>query len=85
MLHAKTGTIDSVWSTVGTSNLDWWSIARDNELNAIILSHSFADEMDQTFFDDLKNSKEITRDEWKHRGLEERLKEVGAGTIEPLL
>src|SRR5437868_8830285 len=39
MLHAKTATIDGVWSTVGTSNLDWWSIVRDNELNAIILSH----------------------------------------------
>ncbi|HEX4208895.1 MAG TPA: phospholipase D-like domain-containing protein, partial [Candidatus Binataceae bacterium] len=34
MLHAKTATIDGVWSTVGTSNLDWWSIARNNELNA---------------------------------------------------
>ena len=85
MLHAKTGTIDGVWSTVGTSNLDWWSIARDNELNAIILSHSFGDEMNQTFFDDLKKSKEITRYEWKHRGLEERLKEIGAGTVERLL
>jgi cardiolipin synthase len=85
MLHAKTGTIDGVWSTVGTSNLDWWSIARDNELNAIILSHSFGDEMQQTFFDDLENSKEIRRDEWEHRGLKERLKEIGAGAIEPLL
>ena len=85
MLHAKTGTIDGVWSTVGTSNLDWWSIARDNELNAIILSHSCGDQMDHMFFDDLKTSKEITLDEWKHRGLEERLKEIGAGAIEPLL
>lgn len=85
MLHAKTGTIDGVWSTVGTSNLDWWSIARDNELNAIILSHSFGGEMNQTFLDDQENSKEITRDEWKRRGLEERLKEIGAGVIEPLL
>lgn len=85
MLHAKTATIDGVWSTVGTSNLDWWSIARDNEVNAIILSHSFGDEMHQTFFDDLENSKEIRRDEWEHRGLEERLKEIGAGAIEPLL
>jgi cardiolipin synthase A/B len=85
MLHAKTGTIDGVWSTVGTSNLDWWSIARDNELNAIVLSHSFGDEMNQTFFDDLKNSKPIPRDEWKRRGFEERLREIGAGAIEPLL
>ena len=85
MLHAKTGTIDGVWSTVGTSNLDWWSIARDNELNAIVLSHSFGDEMNQMFFDDLKNSKPITRDEWQRRGFEERLRELGAGAIEPLL
>jgi cardiolipin synthase A/B len=38
MLHAKTVSIDGVWSTVGTSNLDWWSIARNSEVNAIIRS-----------------------------------------------
>ncbi len=85
MLHAKTATIDGVWSSVGTSNLDWWSIARDNELNAIMLSHSFGHEMNETFFEDLQNSKEIKRDEWSHRGLEERLKETGAEGVEPLL
>jgi cardiolipin synthase A/B len=85
MLHAKTATVDGVWSTVGTSNLDWWSIARNNELNAIILSHSFGTTMEQMFNEDLKNAKEIEAAEWKHRGLEERLKEIGADTIEPLL
>jgi cardiolipin synthase len=85
MLHAKTATVDGVWSTVGTSNLDWWSIARNNELNAIMFSHSFAGEMNQMFFDDLKNAKQITLEDWKHRGVTERLKETGAGIIEPLL
>jgi cardiolipin synthase A/B len=85
MLHAKTATVDGVWSTVGTSNLDWWSIARNNELNAIMFSHSFADEMNQMFFTDLKNAKQITIEDWKHRGITERLKETGAGIIEPLL
>jgi cardiolipin synthase A/B len=85
MLHAKTATIDSVWSTVGTSNLDWWSIARDNELNAIILSHSFGDEMGRTLLDDLQHSKEITLDQWNHRGFGERLREIAAGAVEHLL
>src|SRR5262249_21375190 len=62
MLHAKTATIDGVWSTVGTSNLDWWSIARDNELNAVILSHSFGDRMDLMFRNDMEGFQPI---DWK--------------------
>jgi cardiolipin synthase len=85
MLHAKTATVDGVWSTVGTSNLDWWSIARDNEVNAIILSHSFGDEMNLMFENDIKNSQQIELDDWKHRGLRERLEETVAGFIEPLM
>lgn len=85
MLHAKTATVDGVWSTVGTSNLDWWSIARDNELNAIILSHSFADRMNLMFSNDLGPCRQITLGQWEHRGLNERLKELGAWMIEPLL
>ncbi len=85
MLHAKTATIDGVWSTVGTSNLDWWSIARDNEVNAIILSHSFGDEMNRMFRSDMENSRQIDPAQWKRRGLCERLDETAARMIEPLL
>jgi cardiolipin synthase len=85
MLHAKTATIDGVWSTVGTSNLDWWSIARDNELNAIILSHSFGDEMNLMFRGDMENSRQIELDQWNHRSLGERFDETVARFIEPML
>jgi cardiolipin synthase len=85
MLHAKTATIDGVWSTVGTSNLDWWSIARNNEVNAIVLSHSFGDQMDLMFRNDMENSRQIELDQWKHRPLRERLDETVAEIIEPLL
>jgi cardiolipin synthase len=85
MLHAKTATIDGVWSTVGTSNLDWWSIARNNEVNVIVLSHSFGDEMNLMFKNDMESSKQIDLEEWKHRGLHERFNETIAGMIEPLL
>ncbi len=85
MLHAKTTTIDGVWSTVGTSNLDWWSIARDNELNAIILSHSFGDDMNLMFRNDIESSVQIDPEQWKNRGFLERVHETAARTIEPLL
>jgi len=84
MLHAKTATVDGVWSTVGTSNLDWWSIVRDNEINAIILSHSFANEMNLMFANDPENSRQIELDQWQNRGFRERLDETAA-RFQPLL
>ena len=85
MLHAKTASIDGVWSTVGTSNLDWWSIARDNEVNATILGHRFGEEMDLMFKNDLEDSETIELARWKKRSLTERLKETFAELIYPLL
>jgi cardiolipin synthase len=85
MLHAKTATIDGVWSTVGTSNLDWWSIAHNNELNAVILSHPFGEQMKRVFENDLENSRQVDLEQWKHRGLHERINETAAGLVEPLL
>jgi cardiolipin synthase len=85
MLHAKTATIDGVWSTVGTSNLDWWSIARNNEINADIISYHFGDEMNLMFRNDLEDSDRIDPDEWRHRGVVERLDEFFARLIEPVL
>ncbi len=85
MLHAKTATIDGVWSTVGSSNLDWWSIARNNELNAVILSHPFGNEMNRMFLADLSDAREIKTEQWSDRSLAERFKETIAGLVEPML
>ena len=85
MLHAKTVTIDGVWSTVGSSNLDGWSIARNNEIDAIILSHHFGEEMNLMFANDLEGSDQIKLEEWRHRGFRERVDETTAQMIEPLL
>jgi cardiolipin synthase len=85
MLHAKTATIDGVWSSVGTSNLDWWSIARDDEINAIILGHRFGDEMNLMFKNDLEDSQQVDLAQWEHRSWLERLRERFAELIEPLL
>jgi len=85
MLHAKTAMIDGVWSTVGTSNLDWWSIARNNEVNAVILGHHFGDEMNLMFKNDLEDSTNIELAQWRKRSLAERIDEFFAQLIQPLL
>jgi cardiolipin synthase len=85
MVHAKTATIDNVWSTVGSSNLDWWSIARNNEINAVILSYKFAQEMESMFYNDLERSDRIDPIEWAHRPITERTQELFGRMIEPIL
>lgn len=85
MLHAKTATVDHVWSTVGSSNLDWWSIARNNEISATILSVRFGQEMDAMFYADVNRAEEINPEQWKKRGIVERLEEACAWILKPLL
>jgi cardiolipin synthase len=48
-LHAKTATIDSVWSIVGSSNLDIRSVIWNNELSTIVLGRDFASQMEAAF------------------------------------
>jgi cardiolipin synthase len=85
MLHAKTATIDGVWSTVGSSNLDPWSILHNNEINAVILSPSFGLKMNLMFDKDMSNAKEITPQAWQARGLIERAHEEVARILQPIL
>lgn len=75
VLHAKTIVIDDVWSTVGSTNLDWRSFLHNDEVNAVILGKGFANRMQALFESDRANSKEITRKAWDRRSLWERVEE----------
>ena len=74
-LHAKTVVLDGVLSTVGSTNLDYWSLLSDDEVNAVILSHAFAIEMEKMFTNDLEESDQIQLDEWEKRPLYPRIRE----------
>jgi len=78
LLHAKTATIDGVWSTVGSTNLDWRSLVDNEELNAVVLGPEFAAQMNAEFEKDLANSNAITREQWARRGIVDRVKEAAA-------
>lgn len=75
LLHAKTAVIDQVWSTVGSTNMDYLSLLNNDEVNAIILSKVFAGELEKMFVRDLENSQEIQWEEWKDRPLLPRARE----------
>ncbi|MGZ3533809.1 MAG: phospholipase D-like domain-containing protein, partial [Thermodesulfobacteriota bacterium] len=75
LLHAKTAVIDDVWSTVGSTNMDFWSFLSDDEVNAVILSREFTIEMEKMFARDLAESDQIQWEEWKKRPLLPRIRE----------
>jgi len=75
MLHAKTAVIDGVWSTIGSTNLDMRSFLHNDEINAVILSIDFAERMEALFQRDLRESVEITREQWSERGIRQRMRE----------
>jgi len=75
LLHAKTAVIDEVWSTVGSTNMDFLSLLNNDEVNAVILSHEFAVEMEKMFVRDLADSRQIQWEEWKKRPLLPRVRE----------
>ena len=76
LLHSKTALIDGVWSTVGSTNLDWRSFLHNQEVNAVILGQAFGDRMRASFESDLAASKQITLEEWERRPIDARVKEL---------
>jgi cardiolipin synthase len=75
LLHAKTLVIDGIWSTVGSTNMDFWSFSSNDEVNAVILSREFATEMEKMFDQDLTESDEVRWQDWKRRPLSLKVKE----------
>ena len=75
VLHAKTAVIDGKWSTVGSTNIDTRSFLHNSEINVIVLGDAFGAEMEKAFQEDLRDSRQITLEDWRKRPLANHLKE----------
>jgi cardiolipin synthase len=75
VLHAKTAVIDGTWSTIGSANIDRRSFIHNYELNVVILDPAFGRDMESAFSEDLRDSKEVTLEQWRQRPLSDRIKE----------
>ena len=78
MLHAKTALIDGVWSTIGSTNLDWRSFLHNDEVNAVVLGQEFGAQMRAMFEADLAASEPITLEAWRQRPLGDHVSELAA-------
>lgn len=75
LLHVKAGVIDGVWSTVGSTNLDWRSFLHNQEVNVVVLGADFGERMRTAFLNDVKGSRELTLATWKSRPIRARVSE----------
>ncbi len=78
LLHSKTVLIDGVWSSVGSSNLDWRSFLHNDEVEAVVLGTEFGNQMLKMFEQDLAASQQVTLTQWESRSLLLRVKESAA-------
>jgi len=75
ILHAKSVTIDGVWSSIGSSNFDRRSVLFNDEVDVIVLGGSTGSRMEAIFNDDFGQADRIDPLAWSERPLAERLDE----------
>ncbi|HUS06602.1 MAG TPA: phospholipase D-like domain-containing protein [Bryobacteraceae bacterium] len=72
MIHTKGLVVDSLWSVVGSTNLDSRSFGINDEVNIALLDAGIARRLEQDFETDVKSSQEISYQQWKNRSVFER-------------
>jgi phosphatidylserine/phosphatidylglycerophosphate/cardiolipin synthase-like enzyme len=81
MLHAKVILCDD-WVSIGSSNLDRWSLRWNLEANQEVADPRFADTVAALFERDFAISRRISRRQWRERAWLDRLRENIAGAID---
>ena len=75
MLHAKTLTVDGIWSSIGSVNFDNRSFQLHDEVMLCVQSEAFAGKLHDAFERDLESSERIDPDAWAGRPVTERARE----------
>lgn len=84
MLHTKASVIDGMFSTIGSINFDARSLHENAEASFSFYDRDFGARLEAVFAEDEKDSREITYERWKKRGLEQRLAEMVSSLFKPL-
>jgi cardiolipin synthase A/B len=75
MLHAKVCVVDGKWATVGSSNLDPFSLLLAREANVVVTEPAFAQTLRTSLLEELvQNAASIAPTMWAKRGHWERTK-----------
>ncbi|WP_428374929.1 phospholipase D-like domain-containing protein [Lichenicoccus sp.] len=85
MLHAKVGTIDGVWTAIGSSNLDRRSVYYNNEIDAIVLGRPTAGAVEAMLRAEIARAVQIRLRDWTGRSLREHIAEQAARVWKQLM
>jgi cardiolipin synthase len=85
LLHAKTMTVDGIWATIGSTNLDTRSFALNDEVNAVVYHNEVVGRLEKIFADDLTYSKKIDLESWRSRGFMDHVLEILSIPVRPQL
>jgi cardiolipin synthase len=72
MIHIKSIVVDTLFSMIGSSNLDARSAEINEELDVVVCDRDFSRQMEETFTNDLSHSREYTLAQFRQRSLWER-------------
>lgn len=75
VLHSKTSVFDGCWSVIGSANLDFQSLRRNEESNVGIFDREFSRQITEVFQNDLKSSIKIDPETWSRRPLHQKFLE----------
>jgi cardiolipin synthase A/B len=84
-LHSKYLIVDDIFSTVGSTNLDFRSFETNFEVNAFVYDQNFTTNLAKYFRADLRNSHEVKLAEWRERAWHFKFRESLAHIVSPLL
>jgi cardiolipin synthase len=74
-MHSKVAVIDDTWSTVGSSNIDPFSLLLAREANIFIWDKSFATQLKKNIKEDIRlGGTEILLKDWDKSHLVKRIK-----------
>jgi cardiolipin synthase len=76
VLHSKSTSIDGVWTSVGSSNFDARSVVYNDEVDALVLGSSTAQDFQKMFDGDIAKATQIDLETWRHRPTNERFLEL---------
>ena len=83
--HSKIMMVDSLFCTVGSTNLNSRSLRYDYEVNAFIFDKETTHELSSMFEDDKKDSTLLTKEEYKKRSAWKRFVGWFANMFTPFL
>ena len=64
----KTMTVDGIWATVGSTNLDTRSFALNDEVNAVVYHNEVVGQLEKIFAEDLTYSRKVDFEQWRKPG-----------------